>query len=283
MANKGQAQVWNATVAEAWIRYADEFDVTLDPFGRAVMDKLELRAGERVLDIGCGVGATTIDLAARVAPGQVRGADISHPMLTEAERRAAEQGVTNVDFVEVDAQTADFGDVPFDVAFSRVGVMFFEDPTAAFMNIASHLSTEGRLGFICFQSPRANPFFVIPALTAAQHLELPPPPPRGRPGPFSLADPDVIRQILTSAGFTDITIEPGPTEAVIPGADELDSVALRLIEQNPATAVRITQLAPEEVFVATNAVAEALAPFRDNDVLRMDAGTWVVLARVERT
>ncbi|MGB3410660.1 MAG: class I SAM-dependent methyltransferase [Microthrixaceae bacterium] len=280
MANIEQARLWNTTGADAWIHYVDEFDATLNPFGTAVMDRLALAPGQRVLDIGCGVGTTTRDLSSRVSPGHVVGADISQRMVTEARRRAAVEGIDNIDFIEVDAQTGDFGPTPFDVAFSRVGIMFFEDPTAAFTNIASSMAVNGQLGFICFQSPMLNPVLVVPVMTAAPHLEIQFPPPPGSPSPFSLADPEAIRGILQTAGFEDVTIEPGPDEAIIPGADNLEMVARRVLEQNPRTAPGMVQLPTEKVAAATAAVAEALAPFRDGDVLRMGAATWIVLARL---
>lgn len=280
MANIEQARLWNTTGADAWIHYVDEFDATLNPFGTAVMDRLGLAPGQRVLDIGCGLGTTTRELASRVAPGQVVGADISLRMVIEARRRATSEGVENIDFLEVDAQTGDFGPAPFDVAFSRVGVMFFEDPVAAFSNIASSLTANGRLGFVCFQSPMVNPFLVVPILTAAPHLEIQFPPPPGSPSPFSLADPEAVRGILEAAGFDNVTIDPGPDEAMIPGADNIEMVARRLLEQNPSTAPRMVQLPSEKVTAATAAVSEVLAPFRDGDVIRMGAGTWIVLASV---
>ncbi len=277
MANGAQAEIWENTAAPTWIRYVDEFDATLDPFGAAVIDRLELGAGDSVLDIGCGVGSTSMDLASRVAPGRVVGVDISQRMVTEATRRAADRGVDNVEFTVTDAQTGDFGDTPFDVAFSRVGVMFFEDPTAAFTNIRSALVSGGRLGFVCFQSPMVNPFISLPFLAAVEHLDLSPPGLDG-PGPFSLWDPERTREILSSAGFTNIRIDPGPDEAVIPAVGDLTGVARRLLEQNPFTATHIAGLTDEQLTAVTGAVAGVLEPHRQGDQVRMGAGTWVVLA-----
>lgn len=277
VANNAQAQMWDTTGAEAWIRHVDDFDATLNPFGRAVMDGLALRSGERILDIGCGVGSTSMELASRVEPGHVTGADISPRMVAEATRRATERGIVNVDFVAKDVQTGDLGSDYFDVAFSRVGVMFFDDPVQAFTNIRSAIATGGRLGFICFQDPTRNPFISQPVMAALAHLEVSPPAPGG-PSPFALADPDHIREILNSAGFTNIRVDPGPDEAVIPAGAGLDAVARRLLEQNPLTAGHMAGLPDEKVASLINAVAEVLRPFSHGDEIRMGAGTWLVFA-----
>lgn len=279
MTEDDQATLWNNVVGDAWVRHVDAFDATLAPFGEAVIRRLDLGEGDRVLDVGCGAGTTTIGLAALVAPGEVVGVDISTRMLDEARRRATARHVTNVRLIEADVQSADLGSGVFDVAFSRFGVMFFPDPTAAFSNLASSLAPGGRLGFVCFASPMANPFIVVPVLASAPHLDLAPPSDPHAPGPFSLADSDRTATLLEAAGFSDVEIEPGPDEAVLHGADDLEGLAERLLEQNPATAARLTVVDGAFRTAAFHAAAEALGEHRDGDVVRLGAGTWIVTAR----
>lgn len=274
-----QAALWNDAVGAAWVRHADWYDTTLAPFGRAVMTQLDIQSGERVLDLGCGTGSTTVDLATLAAPGEVVGVDVSAPMLDEARRRLDAEGVANARVVEADLQADELDAGAYDVAFSRFGVMFFEDPVRAFTNVARALVPGGYLGFVCFQGPPANPFIVVPVLAAAAHLELPPMPAPDAPGPFSLAEPDRIRQVLEAAGFVDVAIGEGPPEAILTGADDLDALAVRVLEQNPATGPALLAASPEVRESAIAAVAAALGEHRAADQVRLGAGTWIVTAR----
>ncbi len=283
MADETQIDVWNV-VGKSWVRHGEHFDATLEPFGRAVMDRLSLQAGERVLDIGGGAGATTIELARRVAPGEVVSVDMSEPMVAAAQQRIVAAGLTNARAergeVEAYAQRLDAGD-RFDVAYSRMGVMFFEDPDDSFRAIASALLPGGRLGFVCFAELGANPFMSIPvgAVLGILDVSLPDP---GRPGPFSLADPGHIERLLTESGFRDGSIEPGPSEADLGSADDLDAMALRLLEQNPSTALGLIKASPDVRRDACLAARQALAEHRRGDRIVATAGTWVVTAHTDR-
>jgi ubiquinone/menaquinone biosynthesis C-methylase UbiE len=154
--NAQQVQNW-AEAGHHWVAEAERYDRMLRPWGDAVLDAAAPAAGERVLDVGCGTGATTLAAAARVAPGgHAVGVDLSPPMLSLARDRAGRQGIENVSFVEDDAQIADFQPGEFDAAVSRFGVMFFADPAAAFANIRGAMRTGGRLAFACWQDLAHN-------------------------------------------------------------------------------------------------------------------------------
>ena len=278
MANEDQAEIWNDVVGGAWVDHADDYDALLERFGLAAIDRLAPAPGERLLDIGCGTGATTLTLADRVAPGTVLGVDLSAKMLTEAQRRAGQAGVTGAEFRQADVQTGDLGRGDFDAAFSRVGVMFFEDPAAAFTNVAGALKPGGRLAFICFQGPEVNPVVVLPVLAAAEVLSLSGPSDPTGPGPFSLADPDRTAAILTQAGFIEVTITEGPDQALLTGADDLPAIAARMLAQNPLTGAPFAAASDADRRAALDAVVGALEPYRDGDTLHIGAGTWIVSA-----
>jgi ubiquinone/menaquinone biosynthesis C-methylase UbiE len=165
MANTDMAEYWNGRPADVWVTEAERFDSMLAPFGRRLLTAAVLEPGERVLDVGCGNGAVSLEAARAVAPGGlVTGIDLSAPMLGVARRRAEEQGM-DIDFVQRDAQTASF-DQPFDVVVSRFGVMFFDDPEVAFANLAKAARSGGRLSFVCWQEMFANEWIAVRNLSS---------------------------------------------------------------------------------------------------------------------
>ena len=213
-------------------------DEQISPLGLAAMERAKISAGERVLDVGCGCGQTTLELAARVGPrGSVTGIDISTPMLERARARAAEQGLSGVRFVNADAQSTPLGPAAFDLVFSRFGVMFFTDPKAAFANLRASLAPDGRVAFVCWQELALNPWIRVPLLAAAQQIALPAPPAAGAPGPFSFADPGRLRGILTGAGFSEVAIEPLEGELLVGGARaRVDEAVEIVLEMGPMAA-----------------------------------------------
>lgn len=200
--NELQREYWNGPVGEKWVARQDAFDRGFTHITAAVMEFARLERGMNVLDVGCGAGATTIEIAGRVAPGKVTGIDISAPLINAAAARAGGMAT----FIEADAAHYHYGP-EFDLIFSRFGVMFFADPVKAFANLHRALKPEGRLAVICW-----CPFEQVPSLyecfIAARDL-LPPqePTPQNAPGPFGLADRDRTQRILEEAGFHDIMIE----------------------------------------------------------------------------
>lgn len=278
MTNDAESVIWNGAVGAAWARHAEHYDATLAPFGEAVMDRLELVADTRVVDIGCGTGATTVELARRVSPGWAVGVDLSSPMLAEAHRRASAGGMDNIAFHQVDVGADQIPDGPYDLAFSRLGVMFFDDPSAAFANIRRSLVPSGKLGFICFKGPFENPFIVAPLMAAGAHLQLPPPPSPGQPSPFSLADPQRTRSLLEAAGFDRIEIHDGPGEASLGGADDLAALAQRVLEQNPLSGPGLASADATVRSAAIAATADAIKPFVVGDRATLGAATWIVTA-----
>ena len=167
--NAEQIRYWNEVNAEKWIRFQGVIDEQIRSLGRAAMERVAMRSGERALDVGCGCGDTTLEIAHRVGPaGFVVGLDVSAPMLAEAERRARERSVSNARFLNADAQTHTFSAAGFDVGFSRFGVMFFADPARAFANLGHALRPGGRFAFVCWQAIDRNPWMGVPMAAAAR-------------------------------------------------------------------------------------------------------------------
>jgi len=203
-ANRAERKRWNDPLwSEFWPK-RERFTETVTPL---LLRALDLRPGERVLDIGCGGGPATSAAAAAVGnAGKAVGADISTPLIELARSRVAAKGLTNVWFQIRDVQQERIDDGPFDVAMSQFGVMFFDEPKTAFANIRGHLIPGGRLGFACWQSTAKNPWFVGPALK--DFVPPPPQPASGKSptGPFAFADSDYVRGILQAAGFANIAV-----------------------------------------------------------------------------
>ncbi len=203
--NTQQADYWNNVAGQTWVDLQTRLDQLFAPLTQVAIEHAAPLAGERVIDIGCGCGATVLELARRVGPGgHVLGVDISAPMLDLARRRVAEAGLAQATLTLADMARYAFAPQDFDLAFSRFGVMFFDDPPAAFANLRRALKPSGRLVFACFRSMTENPWVTLP-FGAVKHL-VPPSPPPGpeEPGQFAFADPDRVRRILTAAGFRDI-------------------------------------------------------------------------------
>jgi SAM-dependent methyltransferase len=222
--NRVQAAYWEER-SSSWIEAEEFTGQVAAPFGLRTMDRLTLEPGQTVLDVGCGTGATTVELAQRVSPGgAVVGVDIAPSMLTAARAHAARQRAEAVEFVVGDAQTDDLGADRFDAVYSRFGVMFFADPPAAFSNLRRALRAGGRLAFVCWQDLFVNEWMLVPGAAAVGLTGEPPPMPGpDEPGPFSLADRGRIERLLADAGFTAIDVVPH-SEDVVVAADELDRV-----------------------------------------------------------
>lgn len=257
----------------AWAEVRESLELQLAPLGRRALAALAARPGESILDIGCGGGATTLELARAVAPdGTVVGVDLSTAVLAFAQRAA--RGCARVRFVHADAQVFPFEPAAFDAAFSRFGVMFFADPTAAFTNIRRSLRPCGRLSFVCWRALEENPLDIVPLRAASAHLPPQPAHDTDAPGPFAFADPDRVRSILQQAGFGEIDIT-GRDELV--GSANLDTM-LAICSRVGALG-RILRENPELRTAVLPAVRSALAAYDGPDGVKLNAATWVVTAR----
>lgn len=205
--NEQQAGAWDGDEGEIWARYPGFFESSLRQHQAKLMEAAALTAEARVLDIGSGTGDSTRDAARAAARGAAVGIDLSARMIECARARAARMNVTNVTFVQADAQIYPFESASFDGAISRTGSMFFADQTAAFANIARAIRPRGRVALVSWQGPARNEWFLsfVEAMTLGKGLV---PPQPNAPGPFAHADTARTQQILTDAGFAEIAIAP---------------------------------------------------------------------------
>ena len=218
--NEEQAAFWEG-MAPIWIDIEERIEGTASVPGRAAMEALGVRPGEKILDLGCGTGGTTITLARMVEPGgSVVGADISSEMLVRARQRAEESGTSNVEFVHADVESEDFGDRYFDAGFSRFGVMFYGDPVKAFGNVHASLRPGARLSFVCWQQIFANEWIMVPGMAVMSATGAAPPMPvAGEPGPFSLSDPEHVQSVLERAGYRDVVVAAHNDWVVLPESE----------------------------------------------------------------
>ena len=272
-ANTDQIAFWNEAAGQTWADLQDLLDVQLEPLGRAVLAALAVQPGERVIDVGCGCGQTTLALGEQTGPsGRALGVDISEPMLAIARRRAA--GAPQVRFLNADAQTQAFDPARFDAIHSRFGVMFFEDPTAAFANLRGALRPGGRLAFLCWRTPAENPVMALPMQAAASFVPPPEPPTPGAPGPFAFADPERVRAILGGAGFGDIGVQAQDMPA---GGNSLEDTVSLSLRVGPLG--RQLREHPQNRDLAVAAIRAALSEHVTDGRVFLPSATWIVTAR----
>jgi SAM-dependent methyltransferase len=274
--NTDQIAYWNGPGGQHWADRQQMQDVMLAPVSDILIDRAKAKAGDRIVDVGCGCGATTIALASQVGPtGHVMGVDISGPMLARA-RQVTPLGAP-VDFVLADATVYPFEAASFDLLASRFGVMFFAEPALSFANMRRGMRPSGRLTFICWRAARDNPFFMVPLEAAHRHAPKLPPPGPEDPGPLSFASEARVHRILGEAGFSGIAMEPHNLSLDIAVGRGLDAAVESTLEIGPTARALAEQ--PSEVRAAARvSIREALAPFASGQRVLLPASIWIVTA-----
>ena len=275
--NADQIAYWNGTGGQRWADRQQAQDILLKPIADALIDRAKPKAGERVIDVGCGGGATSIAFAQEVgSSGHVLGVDVSGPMLARA--RASAPKELPVDFVLADATVYPFDPASFDLLASRFGVMFFAEPSRSFANMRKALRPSGRLAFACWREPRENPFFMAPLQAVYKHVPKLPQQGPEDPGPFSFASETRVHRILGEAGFTGIAMEPHNLALDVAIGRGLDAAVQGALEIGPAS--RALEGHPADVrAAATNSIREALATFAKGETVPLPASIWLVTAR----
>ncbi len=276
--NAEQVEFWNGPTGRRWVERQAEQDALLAPITAALLARARAQPGERVVDVGCGCGETTIALGRRVLPGgRVLGIDISAPMLAHAATRV--QPGLPIELVEADATTHPFAEGAFDLLVSRLGVMFFAEPERAFANLRRALRPGGRLVFVCFRAPRDNPWIMLPLNAAYEHV--PPLPKMGSedPGPFAYANDERLRRILAGAGFSSISLETLDVKLDLAGGRGLDAAVDAALAMGPASRA-IEGQQPEVRDAVEASMRRLLAGHQQGEAVPLAAALWLVSASV---
>jgi len=272
--NTDMLAFWNGQGGHTWVARQAHTDITLAPVTEALLAFAAPCAAERVLDVGCGCGATTLEFARAVGPtGRVAALDISGPMLAEGRARAVAADLTNVDWRQADAATATLEG--FDLLVSAFGLMFFGDPAAAFAHMRRAASPGARMAFVCWRPLAENPWMAVPMGAVAPHV---PPRPKGdpnAPGMFALADPQHVSQVLTASGWASPRFDKLDLD--------LDIAAGRGLEEAVAQSTQIGAInswlrgqPAEVVTAATASLREVLTPYVGNANVRLPGAMWLV-------
>jgi SAM-dependent methyltransferase len=273
--NQDQATMWNEKSGPVWVEMQSTLDAMLAPFGTLLIEHGVRDDARSVLDIGCGAGWTTFAAARRVGPkGTCVGADISAPLLELANQRARAEGLNNVSFVRADAQTHAFEPNRFDAVISRFGVMFFDDPVAAFTNIRRAARSDALLTFVSWRSPAENPFMTTAARAAAPYLPSLPTPDPNAPGQFGLADSEKVRRILDTSGWKSID-----TRAVDISSSVAKHELLTYVTKLGPVGMALKEVDEQTRARTIAAVQAAFTPFVRDGAARFSSACWLVSAR----
>ena len=275
--NADQIAYWNGPGGQRWTDRQSVQDILLSPISDILISSAAPRPGNRIIDVGCGCGGTSIAFAERVAPdGFVLGVDISAPMLSRA-RELAPKGLP-LDFALADATVYPFEPQSFDLMVSRFGVMFFAEPAVSFANLRKALRRDGRVTFACWREPKQNPWMMMPLQAVYKHVPKLPQVGPEDPGPFSFAAEERVHRILGEAGYTAVMMQPHDLSLDVAIGRGLDAAVQGALEIGPAS--RALQDQPEDVRQAARAsIREALAEFANGETVMLPAAIWIVTAR----
>jgi SAM-dependent methyltransferase len=278
IANSEQIEFWSGAAGDLWVRFQTMLDGQLEPFGKAVLRTAAVAEGMHVIDVGCGCGATALAAAQAVgASGSVLGVDISPPMLARARERAAELRLDNLRLAQADAQTHAFPAGAADRVISRFGVMFFDDPSAAFCNVAGAMAAGAKLVFACWQGIDKNPWMMVPIVEALALIDIELPTDPYAPGPFAFADVDRVCGMLESAGLEHVCATAFEPELAVAGGSELDTAVDFLMQLGPMRRALVNATA-DQVDAVRTAVSGAIGPYERPEGVIMPSAAWIVAA-----
>ena len=274
-AGNEQAALWNGRAGRAWVDAQEVLDLMFKPFEAQLAEAVHAGSGQRVLDVGCGTGSTTLAIARRLgAKGRCVGVDISGPMIAAAQARAEPEEGAPASFVRADVQAHAFEPASFDLIVSRFGVMFFDDPVLAFANRRRAARDGAELRVIAWRSAAENPFMTTAERAAAPLLPDMPARQPGAPGQFAFADRHRVCAILEESGWAGIDIRPIDVDCTLPEKElvryltRLGPVGLILQEADDRTRTQVIET-----------VRAAFEPYVHGAEVRFTAACWMVGAR----
>ena len=276
--NIKQRQFWSGAGGDVWVNKQREMDIMLNPLGDRVIERLDLKSDAKIIDIGCGCGATTLEIAKKITQGEILGVDISEPMLDKAAETAREMSLSNISFEVKDVQVDVMPQNYFDVAFSRFGVMFFEDPFEAFKNIHSSLKEDGLLSFVCWQNASLNPWQSLSIQVIKEFLDLPAPAPKS-PGPFAFEDKTYLEDILRKSGFKGLEILDNQEDIIMFSGKSIREACEDYLTINPVVTEMLKNSKPELTEEILEALVIKFSNFHQNDGLLFPSATWIVTAK----
>jgi SAM-dependent methyltransferase len=272
--NADMLAFWNGKGGDIWVARQEHTDITLAPVTDAFLAFAAPRAGERVVDIGCGCGAPTLECARAVGPsGRVSGFDISGPMLAEGERRARAAGIANVEWGQADPATTALGD--YDLLVSVFGVTFFGDRVAAFTNMRRAAAPGARMALVCWRSLAENPWMEVPMAAVAQHLPPRPKAASNAPGMFAFADQDHVTEVVTAAGWAPPRFQKLDMDLDIAAGRGLEEAVVQSTQIGAVNSWLRNQPA-EIVSAAVASIRDALAPYATGASVRLPGAMWLI-------
>jgi SAM-dependent methyltransferase len=274
--NADQIAYWNGAGGRHWTDRQQLQDIVLAPVSEVLIDRAKVKTGEAVIDVGCGCGSTSFDLAKRVGPGgHVSGIDISEPMLSRA-RELAPLGEP-VEFVLADATVYPFAPANTDLLFSRFGVMFFAQPSVSFANMRKALRPDGRLAFACWRTPRDNPWMMLGLQEAYKHVPKLPEVKPEDPGPFAFASEERVHRILGEAGFMNIAMERVDLLLDIATGRGLEAAIESILAIGP-TSRALDGQPPDKIAAATESIRSMLRSHLNGNSVSLGGSIWIVTA-----
>tara|TARA_Y100000590_G_scaffold469116_1_gene654946 strand:+ start:1128 stop:1979 length:852 start_codon:yes stop_codon:yes gene_type:complete len=271
-----QKDFWSGKGGEVWVKNQISMDLTLAPLGDEALSKLDIRENSSVLDVGCGCGTTTIEIAKKLGSiGRVTGVDISIPMINKANINLESTKLHNIKFILSDVEQNDLTANFNDAIYSRFGVMFFNNPEKAFHNIFNSLNIRGRISFVCWQKPTLNPWQYIAMQSIKRFIQLPETPKEG-PGPFSFKDKNYILDLMKKTNFKKISITNLEKEIYFFKNHTIVEAAQNYLSINPTVKKLIDENSQIVKTKILDSIIESFLPYHTKEGLKFPSSCWVV-------